>query len=372
MSVTHSTAFGIGRNKLSGYLTETGHALVAGLRRHALLYALSTGMLISALIAAIHLNRLFELEMVLLFSLPIVALAGAVVFWSVIREIFRLWWSGYQGSPTLALGRMIATDLLAPQRIANIVHAGILLSMFMTAFTALKTFLPSLNPYQWDTTFMAWDRAVHLGVDPYRILQPVLGFPIVTFALNCVYNSWYFVMASVWIWMSFAKADSALRQRFLASVLITWFFGTNVLGTIFASVGPCFYGRLISGEDPYLPLMAYLNETAKLFPIWAIDTQNELWRSYLAGGGLIAGISAMPSMHVASSVLMMLVSFAAGKRRLGWFFVAFTTVIFLGSIHLAWHYAIDGYAGAAMALAGWYAAGRLVRWDRARQGLADA
>ncbi len=368
----NTTALLVGKRRVSGHLAETGRAVVAGLRAHALLYALASGMLIAALAAAIHLNRLFELKMVLLFSLPIFVLSGAVVFWSILSELYRLWRSGYQGSATLALGHMIASDLLAPGRIANIVHAGILLSMFMTAFTALKTFLPSLNPFGWDPTFMAWDRALHFGTDPYRILQPVLGFPIVTFAVNLVYNTWYFVMASVWIWMSFAKEDSALRQRFLAAVLITWFLGTNVLGTIFASVGPCFYGRLLGGEDPYLGLMTYLNDTTKLYPIWAIDTQNDVWQSYKDGGGLIAGISAMPSMHVGSSLLMVLLSFAAGRRRLGWFFVAFTTVIFLGSIHLAWHYAIDGYAGAAVALFGWYVAGRLVRWDRARQGLSDA
>ena len=43
--------------------------------------------------------------------------------------------------------------------------------------------------------------------------------------------------------------------------------------------------------------------------------------------------------------------------------LSFAALIFVGSIHLGWHYAIDGYAGAAVALFGWWAAGRLVRWD---------
>jgi hypothetical protein len=37
----------------------------------------------------------------------------------------------------------------------------------------------------------------------------------------------------------------------------------------------------------------------------------------------------------------------------------------IGSVHLAWHYAIDGYVGALVAVFGWWAAGKLVRWDRA-------
>ena len=58
---------------------------------------------------------------------------------------------------------------------------------------------------------------------------------------------------------------------------------------------------------------------------------------------------------------------ASGKRWAGYLLSAFAFLIFVGSIHLGWHYAIDGYAGAAVALFGWWAAGRLVMWDRRPQ-----
>jgi PAP2 superfamily len=343
-----------------------------GLRRHALLYALSIGALIIAFVAATFIDRLFDIELVVLFSVPIFVLVGAGALWFVIREAFHLWWSDYQGSLHIELGRLIASDLLAPQRIANLLHASVLLSIFMSAFNTLKVFLPALNPFQWDPAFMEWDRIIHFGIQPYHILQPLLDHPQITFGLNFAYNLWYFVMFSVWIWQGAAKEDSALRQRFLVAFIITWFLGTNLLGTIFSSVGPAFYGRLLGEPDPYLALMNYLREASRLVPLWAIDTQDALWQSYISGHGMIAGISAMPSMHVGTSLLLALVAFAAGKRRLGWCFVAFTVIIFLGSIHLAWHYAIDGYVGAAVALFGWHAAGRLVRWDRARQDLVNA
>jgi membrane-associated phospholipid phosphatase len=46
----------------------------------------------------------------------------------------------------------------------------------------------------------------------------------------------------------------------------------------------------------------------------------------------------------------------------GWFFMAYAAVIMLGSVHLAWHYAIDGYAGIAIAFACWWVAGPISRW----------
>jgi hypothetical protein len=46
---------------------------------------------------------------------------------------------------------------------------------------------------------------------------------------------------------------------------------------------------------------------------------------------------------------------------LGRLFFVFLVLMLLGSIHLGWHYAIDGYAGIAGAVAMWWACGRLVR-----------
>lgn len=368
----NTTALRIDRGRLSAHLGETGRAIALGLRRHALLYALAIGALVAAFIAAILIDRVFEMDMVLLFSAPILLVIGGAAIWFVIRETFRLWRSGYQGSPIREVGRLFVRELLAPQRLANLLHVSVVLSIFMSAFNTLKILLPAMNPFAWDPTFMEWDRIVHFGVQPYQILEPVLSQPLATFGLNFFYNLWYFVMFSIWIWQGAAKADNEVRQRFLAAFMITWFLGTNVLGTIFSSVGPVFYGRLLGEPDPYLPLMSYLRETSQLVPLWALTTQDMLWQSYASGEGMIAGISAMPSMHVGSSVLLAITAFAAGKPRLGWCLSAFALLIFVGSIHLAWHYAIDGYAGIAVALVGWYLAGRLVRWDRARQGLTSS
>lgn len=57
---------------------------------------------------------------------------------------------------------------------------------------------------------------------------------------------------------------------------------------------------------------------------------------------------------------MALYGFRLG-RAAGWTLAGFATVIGLGSVLLAWHYAVDGYAGALVAVACWAVAGRLVR-----------
>jgi hypothetical protein len=291
--------------------------------------------------------------------------AAAAAICLVIKELIRLWRIRHPGSATVALGRLVIHDFLAPERLANILHSTLAVSLFISAFITLKAFLPQIHAFEWDETFMEWDRALHFGFHPYELLQPVLGHPFITKALNVAYNAWFFFMLAAWVVLGYARRDTALRRHFLLAFMLCWFAGTTVLGTIFSSAGPCFYGRLLGGEDPFQPLMAYLSQVDGATGLYALHTQDLLWKSYVDGQGLVTGISAMPSMHVATSVLLALLSFAGRKRWLGWFFVAFTAVILLGSVHLAWHYAIDGYAGVVVALAAWFVAGRLARWNPA-------
>ena len=48
-------------------------------------------------------------------------------------------------------------------------------------------------------------------------------------------------------------------------------------------------------------------------------------------------------------------------KRLGWAMVAFAVVIMLGSVHLGWHYAVDGYFSAVVVLALWFGVGFVLK-----------
>jgi membrane-associated phospholipid phosphatase len=65
-------------------------------------------------------------------------------------------------------------------------------------------------------------------------------------------------------------------------------------------------------------------------------------------------------MHVASSTLMAIFAFQ-WSRLAGIMLTIFATGIMIGSFVLGWHYAVDGYAGAMIALASWVVAGVLLR-----------
>ncbi len=110
--------------------------------------------------------------------------------------------------------------------------------------------------------------------------------------------------------------------------------------------------------------MTYLREVSTIYTIWAIDTQDALWNGY-TNGGLLQGISAMPSMHNATTLLIVLACWHLSK------FVRFLTIalavlIFIGSIHLGWHYAVDAYLAWAITLAVWFGVKPLAVWWESR------
>jgi hypothetical protein len=354
----------------AGRLAETGKAIVHGIRVNGLLYGFALFVCTAAVLESLWLGLPIDLKMLMIFTGPVILVLAVMMVMGLGFETVRLGRTGYQGSVFAALGVKLRDDYLAPGRISNALHSIMFMTIYMMGYTFMKAAIPLAMPFAWDKTFMQWDKAVHFGVHPYAALAPVLNHPAITFALNVNYNAWFFVMFCCWFWQGFGPKDTALRARFLLGFTLTWFIGSCVLGTIFSSVGPCFYGRLLPGPDPYIPLMDWLNEANQINPIWSLRIMDELWKNYASGSGALSGISAMPSMHIATSMLFAFLAFEAGKRWLGCLLSVFALVIFIGSIHLGWHYAIDGYAGAAVAVFGWWAAGKLVTWDRRRRGVA--
>jgi hypothetical protein len=248
---------------------------------------------------------------------------------------------------------------LTRQRAISFVVVALVLTPFMNTFGSFKQAIPYLTPFSWDKTFMEMDQALH-GGHPWQWLQPLLGYAPVTFTINCFYNVWVFVMFGVVLSQAWSR-NRTVRMQFLLTFVLIWIVIGTGLAMLFSSAGPCYYQHLTAAGSPYMDLMAYLNCANERLPLPSLNVQATLWRAYESGRHqLFAGISAMPSMHVATSVLFALVAWRI-NRWLGAAFTLFAIVIQIGSVHLAWHYAIDGYVGAALTVFIWHAVGWFLR-----------
>lgn len=251
------------------------------------------------------------------------------------------------------LGRIV----LDPARIVSGAVALVAVSVFSLTFVYFKTTIPAIQPFSWDATFAALDRALHFGVDPWRLTMALFGSPLATTVLNGAYHLWMLLMYLVLFVACFDSTNPVARQRYLLGCLLTWMIGGNLMAIGFSSAGPAFYQLLGLGET-FAPLVNRLHDFNEISPVWALDLHKMLWDGY-TGLRAPAGISAFPSMHLAGTMLATLYCFSRA-RWAGWAMAAFLVVILIGSVQLAWHYAVDGYAGILIAWGAWALAGRML------------
>jgi hypothetical protein len=239
--------------------------------------------------------------------------------------------------------------------------------VFMPFFSQLKSMIPLFNAFHWDSTFIAWDRALFFGLDGWQVLQPLLGYPLITALLAVLYHAWMLLIYVGTLLILFHPAATRIARRYFLGFILIWTLIGGGLATVFASVGPCFIGPIF-GDPTFDAQMAYLRAANEQFPVMTLHVQELLLGWYREGeGGLGSGITAMPSMHVAMAFLFWL---AVRKvwRPVGWFFLAFFVAIWLGSVHLAYHYAVDGLVSVIATAMIWQASGQLLRaWDRAAE-----
>ena len=231
-------------------------------------------------------------------------------------------------------------------------------------FSKMKAAIPLFNDYTWDNAFVAWDRAIFFGYDAWEVLQPVIGFPIVTAFLALLYQLWFLLLYPGVLFFAFAKIDHDIRRQFFLTYVLSWTLIGGLMATWLASVGPCFVGPLL-GDPRFDDQMAYLNAANEQVPVMTLKVQAMLLEWFAAdANGLGSGITAMPSMHCAIAFLYWIAMRRISKSW-GAFFGVFFFITWLSSVHLAYHYAVDGLVSLVAVAVIWAASQRIISaWDQ--------
>lgn len=205
----------------------------------------------------------------------------------------------------------------------------------MTTFMWIKPLLNYLVPFWADPLLADIDKAIFFGRDPWTLLTWSN-----TTAAAIFYHRGWFILMTLTLLAVLSAPPSSRKSALMLTYFMLWSVVGPVIHALIPAAGPVFFAQLGYG-DRFSELHA-VTETR--------EAAAYLWTIYSGQGfGPGSGISAMPSLHVATTAWMIIAVHSYSRRWIRPMAVAaFATVLL--SISLGWHYAVDGVVGAAAAL----------------------
>ena len=226
----------------------------------------------------------------------------------------------------------------------------VIFPVFMTAFTTLKCAFPLVTGYRWDSTLAAVDMTI-FGEDPWRITHALIG-PAGTWVISMAYTAVWGIALGIGVPLYSLYAPPRDVIRAFSALMLTWLVVGVVGAALLSSAGPVFAGAV----DPTLaehfkPLHQALAQSfgpADPVTLAQAYLARDLLQPLTVKGG---GVSAMPSMHLGVCTFLVLL---AGKTHWRWPAVALTAIIWVGSVHFGYHYAVDGLVAVPLAMLCWW------------------
>lgn len=251
-------------------------------------------------------------------------------------------------------------------REAMLIASAAMAALTIIAFGIFKQSILPGRGFGFDPLLARMGRLMLGGRSPWEVTHALFGSLWPTWVIDRLYSFW---IIPVGVLPMLATVLAPTKRRRLQVVLawaLAWMLIASVGAWLGGSAGPCFYPELIGPDANFAELGRRLDAlrhaaAAQGTTIDAVAYQRMLLDAH-QGRAMIAagGISAMPSMHVALAMLLVLAAQAI-LPVLHRAAIAYLAVIWIGSIHLGWHYAVDGPVAVLAMLAVWRLSGRLAR-----------
>lgn len=239
---------------------------------------------------------------------------------------------------------------------------AIIFPLFLGGYTWAKTSIPFAVGYGWEAIWADLDKLI-FGMDAWQWSHRLMPDGLAT--------AWTFYYSVVWGFVLLFSgmlislfASRRFAATYFTALMLSWLIGGIGMAMCMSAAGPVFahladpaliaqfrplhaeLSRLLASDDLVLTSQRYLEAAAGI-------------KVAVKGGG----ISAMPSMHMATCTVLVLAAW-----RTSWLLLAllFWALTFFGSIYLGYHYAVDAPVAAVVAVGCWIMARKL--FGRTREG----
>ena len=274
---------------------------------------------------------------------------------------------GQTGSPIRVVWRWLVARW-GQDRLSGLLWPPLFFAGLMASFNAFKQMILPLAGFHYDSLLAHADRLLFGGADGWAFFHGMLGSAQASRAFDMLYHGWFLPMSFGVMLCGFGgPASFHLRTRYLLAYLFVWIGLGSVLAFLLPAAGPCFYQHFVGPSAGFADMMHTLRGENALLAVHGsgIATLDYMRHLQAAFGthqlALGVGISAMPSVHNGLAVLFALAAFRI-DRRLGFAMALYAALIWMGSVYLGWHYAVDGLVAAVLVAGVWWLTGRLADW----------
>lgn len=288
----------------------------------------------------------------------VVSILALMVFHFVIVVIIKMY---RQQKDDSSDSRAWYTKFFKTYPILDVVSATMGVIITSTSFTVYKGSAIGANGYGFDATFISWDQAIFGGYHAWEWTHSIFSTPEATKWIDFLYHPAFYPMLIGFFYCTVAHSYKELRHTYIVSYLASFLIIGMIMANALHSAGPVFDGVFYGDGSTFAPLIDRRIEqlSGESGPVTSAALINYL--STLNQNGEIrmgAGISAMPSMHI---VLVLLWLFPAWhlNKYLGVLLAFYTAIIWVGSVHLGWHYFVDGLVSLVVVSVIWRIAGHI-------------
>lgn len=267
-----------------------------------------------------------------------------------------------------------AKKYLVSETFASALAGAFLLMFLMVTFIVHKGFMPKILPYtamRWDMVFADIDKWLHFGYYPHEFLVPVAeAVPYFSDFLDRMYASWVVVLYLVVGYCLYCDRDILRKMRFIWSYFLLFIIAGGILALVFISLGPTFWETFYKDvPNPYEGLMQHLAEQHRTYNLWFYGARHWII-GWVNNDRLIDfnSISAMPSLHN-GSMLLMLLYIRHVSRVLFYSMFLMTVLVFVATVYSGLHFAIDAYVAYLIVIPIWWGSKKIIdRFYKEYQG----
>lgn len=204
----------------------------------------------------------------------------------------------------------------------------------------LNRILPNLDP-----TFASLEQAL-FGCQPALLFSQQWNHPIFSELMYMGYSSYFLLIAIVTFYYFFKRYQEFERTSF---VILTSFFVYYVIFVVLPVTGPQYYylavgiDNIAQGVFPSVGDYFMTHDQMMEMPGWQDGFFYQFMVHAHAAGE--RPTAAFPSSHVGVTLVLLLLAWRSGSRRLFYFVLPFFLLMCLATVYIRAHYVIDVLAG---------------------------